>query len=87
MRAQAELFYSNSYTYTGVCAASSTPNNGLKGLLDATTGSGCNDTGGAAWAAAAPVTGSTWCVDSTGYSGTTTPGNLVSGTLSVVKCR
>ncbi len=84
MRAQAELYYStngNSYgTYAAdaTCAASGlfgTTGNGLGTLaagVKAKGGSiGCvaSSTG---WSAAATVNGATYCVDSTGYSGTST---------------
>lgn len=70
-RAEAELFYDTTGSYTGVCSSTST--NGILDNVNAAAAAGngsgvCND-GASAWAASAALkTAGHWCVDSTGAS-------------------
>jgi hypothetical protein len=78
MRAQAEIYYDgNNMSYLNVCTSNKT-NYGLSEMIDSTKKmSGlnifCSDSK-IGWAASSQLKDSTgWCVDSTGYSGVSTP--------------
>jgi type IV pilus assembly protein PilA len=86
MRAQAELYYSttgnNSYgTASGAttdCSAGGvfTGTNGLSALIAGVKSNGatvtCSNPGGTSWSVEGAFSGVNYCVDSTGYSGTST---------------
>jgi type IV pilus assembly protein PilA len=78
MRAQAELYYStnsNSYGTASNCSTAlfGTANNGLGALVAGVTSTGATiscSASSTAWSAVAAFGGVNYCVDSTGFSGT-----------------
>ena len=69
MRAQAEMYYDTTGSYSGVC----TEEGGLGDLKNATPGAVCsNGTSATSWAVQAPLTSGYYCVDYTGAATSST---------------